>query len=358
MRGYDPGRAVGRSRPRHGLPLVIGLGIAILAVPSASLQAQADPGWVGKRVVQKTSKIRLRPEGTPSEPKDVLWVYRVERVDGDSLWLQAEEVGVSGWAQASDVVPIEQAIDFFSDYIRAHPGDVYGYQRRATIRMQERKELAQALADLDEAIRIDPTQGFLFNTRGSVHLLRKDYDRAIADYGEAIRLQPKRIDIHYNRGGAWLLKGEYDRAIADFNAVIRGLPKSASAYAWRGVVRMNLKEYGSALTDFNTAIRLDPKMVDAYASRAWLLATCPDRRYRNGKKAIESATTACELSRWQNAYYLMDLAAAHAEAGDFASAVRWETKAAEAFGDPVEIRKSQERLALYRAQKPCRDPGP
>lgn len=357
MRRYDPGRVVGRSRPWLGLFLTVGIAIALLAAP-VPLWAQANAGWVGKRVVQKIPKFRLRSANATREPPGVVWVYRVERVEGDSLWLQAEGVGVSGWARADEVVPIEQAIDYFTEYIRDHPDDVYGYQRRATIRILERTELAQALADLNEAIRIDPTQGFLFDSRGSVHLFRQEYDRALADYGEAIRLQPQKVDIHYNRGGVWLLKGEYDRAIADFNVVIRGLPKSASAYAWRGIAKLNKQEYNQALADLNTAIRLDPKLAVAYGSRAWLLATCPNPRYRNGKKAIESATRACELSRWQDANYLKDLAAAHAEAGHFASAVKWETKAGELFADPNEIRQSQARLALYRARKPHRDPGP
>src|SRR6516165_6325757 len=45
----------------------------------------------------------------------------------------------------------------------------------------------QAIADYDEAIRLDP-DALAFNHRGIAYYNKKDYDQAIADYDEAIRL--------------------------------------------------------------------------------------------------------------------------------------------------------------------------
>ena len=46
---------------------------------------------------------------------------------------------------------------------------------------------------------------------------------------------------------------------------------------------------------------------------AWLLATAPDARFRDGPRAVEHATRACELSGWRDAAALDTLAAAYAE---------------------------------------------
>ena len=85
----------------------------------------------------------------------------------------------------------------------------------------------------------------------------------------------------------------------------------------------------------------------------WLSATSPDAKYRDGKRAVESATTACALSQWKDPTQLDALAAAYAEAGDFAAAVTWQEKAAAlAPGDQKEDYRS--RRELYRGGKPYR----
>ncbi len=51
----------------------------------------------------------------------------------------------------------------------------------------------------------------------------------IADLSEAIRLDPHQATTYRNRGWAWLQKTEYDRAIADYTEAIRLEPGKASA---------------------------------------------------------------------------------------------------------------------------------
>jgi len=117
-------------------------------------------------------------------------------------------------------------------------------------------------------------------------------------------------------------------------------------------------EYDSAIADFVEAIRLDPRSAEAYNVRAWVWATCPDAKYRDGTRAIESASRACELSGWKDANDIDTLAAAYAEAGDFDAAVKWQTKANALYADAGDKATGQERLKLYRERKPYRQTHP
>ena len=118
-------------------------------------------------------------------------------------------------------------------------------------------------------------------------------------------------------------------------------------------------DYDRAIADFNKALEIDQRSDYAYNGLAWLLATCPDARYRNGAKAVELAQEALELNR--SACWLDTLAAGYAEAGKFEDAITTQEKAIalhekEGFTkNHIDKHKLIERLNYYKAHKPWRE---
>lgn len=144
------------------------------------------------------------------------------------------------------------------------------------------------------------------------------------------------------------------KAIADFNEVIRRIPTYSGAYTNRALAWSFKGDKERAIADYTEAIRLDPKVVYAHNGLAWLWATSADGEFRDGTKAVASATQACELTMWKDWNSLSTLAAAFAETGDFKSAVKWAEKSLE-LAPESRKKTAQEHLDLYQSGKPFRE---
>jgi len=132
--------------------------------------------------------------------------------------------------------------------------------------LTEKRDLDRALADLDEAIRIDPAYACAYTNRGRVYAFKKDLDRAIKDYDEAIRIDPGFALAYNNRGDAWSNKGDARRALADFDAAIKADPDLAIAFGNRGFLYYRMHDFAHAIQDYTHEIKLSPDAL-AYINR-------------------------------------------------------------------------------------------
>jgi Flp pilus assembly protein TadD len=84
---------------------------------------------------------------------------------------------------------------------------------------------------------------------------------------------------------------------------------------------------------------------------AAIYATCPNAKYRDGKKAVENASKAQQLSGGSEYTTLGTLAAAYAESGDFAKAREFQEKAIN-LAPEKSNQEMRSRLELYKQRKP------
>jgi tetratricopeptide (TPR) repeat protein len=128
----------------------------------------------------------------------------------------------------------------------------------------------------------------------------------------------------------------------------------AQLYTLRANAYSRLGRKSEALNDFQSAIKLSKTDPFCRAGAAWLYATTSDAQLRSGASAVGLATEAAKLTQWKDDTVLDVLAAGYAEAGDFASAQKWEEKAI-LLGSQQDIPFYQRRLLSYQSGKAWRE---
>ena len=188
---------------------------------------------------------------------------------------------------------------------------------------------------------------------------KQDYRKAIAEFTAAIRLEPKRAALFVGRGKMYTATGDLRRAMSDLDLALRLDPKSVEGYGERAAVWRAKGDFSRCKADYESALELDPKHVVASCNLAWLLATCPVAELRDGRRGVRLATEACEQTKRQEPELMDTLAAAYAEAGDFKAAQTWEDRALKRAAElNQKMEGAEERLDLYKAGKPYREPMP
>ena len=284
---------------------------------------------------------------------------------------------------------LEKAIADYSRLLRLGPQDCEAYLCRGFCRY-EKKEYEQAIADFNEVLSRQPESGSAYQGRGRAWQRLCAYDKAEDDFTESIRLRYQdalrmcrtawfwafqgdlrrtidcfadfqttylhRADAYLDRAGCYDARGDREKAFADCSEALWINPHSVRGHHVRGSYWCKTKRFDLAVREFDEALRLGPD--DPYACNgvSWFRATCQDAKYRDGKQAVVLGTKACERTNWTYYASIDTLAAAHAEAGNFDEAVRWQKKALD-LAPAASKKEMAQRLALYQSHKPYRVPG-
>jgi len=193
-----------------------------------------------------------------------------------------------------------------------------------------------------------------YHSRGYAWSAKGEYDNAIVDFSQALANNPRDAYAYDSRGAAWDFKGEYDKAIADFNQALAINPSYSNCYHNRGLAWQEKGEYGKNIADQEKALVIDPKNYRAYSNLAAVYAACPDAKFRDGKKALENANKANQLTGGKDGLVLDILAAAYAESGDFDKAQEFAGKAID-LAPEKDKQEVQTHLELYKQGRPYRD---
>jgi S1-C subfamily serine protease len=160
------------------------------------------------------------------------------------------------------------------------PRHAMAYAVRAHVHLQ-RKHFDKAKADADEAIWHDSKLGLAYRLRAYC----VEPDKALADLTQAIALDPFDVDSLQARGQLHSTRNEADTALADFDHAIKLAPERASLYLDRASEHLRRGRVNEAKVDLT---RLLPRLSDHPRARDHL---------EKGLKSTESLSSLIERLR-------------------------------------------------------------
>jgi len=251
---------------------------------------------------------------------------------------------------------LEEACEHLAECLRLRPDDANAHINLGNV-LQLQGKLDEAVSHYRQTLRIKPDYAKAHKKLADVLTSWNEFDEAVRHYTEAIRLNPNSVSAHHNLGKALQSQGKIDESIVHFTKAVELDPNSAAIHYTLAQALAGRGRTAEAVTHFTETLRVRPDWVRAMNSLAWLLATHSEDKFRNPPEAVRLAQRACELTNYKNAGFVDTLAAAYAAAGRFLDAVAAAEEALEAVastGNKERAGKIQNRLELYRQQKPYR----
>jgi tetratricopeptide (TPR) repeat protein len=245
------------------------------------------------------------------------------------------------------------AVQTYSQAIKINPSNPDSYYFRGLAKLKsEDKEGAKA--DFTVTINMNPNYLGAYINRGIIFKDEGNLDKALEDFNKALELKPDEYKTYLIRANVWFQKGDFEKAIDDSSFVIKNNPLMAVAYRDRADAYYWKQNYEETIKDYKRAIELNPKDSFAYNNLAWILSTCEDEKYRDGKSALLYAKKAVDLN--PNPVNLSTYAAAYAENRMFEDAVKIMKKIV--FDEKNLVEKNSKYLNLFLNHQPLREkPG-
>ena len=316
-----------------------------------------------------------------AEYHNLFALYTATLQKNPGCWMADYNLGIG----LSEHGEADQAIDYYRRAVALRPDYAEAHYNLGRL-LVERGQLNEAIAHYEKAAAINPADAEAQNNLGvtlfgigradeaishyqnalqirpdyaeascnlaSALIAKGDFDGAIARYTTCLAALPDQEEARYNLASALLRRGRADEAIIQYQRVLQMHPESADAHANLGSAWLAKARVRDAMEEYTRALQISPENIAALSNLAWLLATSADPSVRNGSEAVRLAERADSASSRSETHptILRILAAAYAEAGQFAEAKETAQNALQAAnmqGNAALADALQSDLALY-----------
>lgn len=179
-----------------------------------------------------------------------------------------------------------QALGYLSRAIEVNKNNVQAYLMRCEIYFSAMDDMEKALADIDEAIKLEPANPGLYINRSYMRYRLNDIRGTMADLDYAITLDPDNVTAHYNRALLRSEVGANNKAIEDYNFVLSHDADNYPAFYNRTMLLINTGQYQQGINGLNELI--DKNNDDFVALYQRMMLYIETHQYKNALKDLNS----------------------------------------------------------------------
>jgi tetratricopeptide (TPR) repeat protein len=204
-------------------------------------------------------------------------LYRATLARNPTSWFAHNNLGT---LLASTPGREAEAIAQLSEAVRIEPSLATSHYNLASVLARDRGRSGEAIAQFEEALRIMPDYGDAHSNLGI--LLARTPGRlndAIAHYEEALRVEPGSAPTHNNLANALArIPGRMDEAIVQYGLAVKIDPRFAVAHGNLGLALLVVPgRLGEAVGHLEEAVRLEPDHAEAHFNLGNALRLMPGR---------------------------------------------------------------------------------
>jgi tetratricopeptide (TPR) repeat protein len=214
----------------------------------------------------------------------------------------------------------------------------------------ERGELDKAMEHFEASLALNPANGPAHGNYAKALTIKGRREEAARHFQQALELKPEDHETRLAYGRLLAESGRFDAAERQLRSGLAGRDTESGRLQLAQVLTAQGK-LAEAADEYGAVLRLNSECVEALNNLAWIRASAPDRRLRDGTQAVALAQYAAQLTHYRTPIILGTLAAAHAEAGNHSKAMQsmqtaWEVAAAA--GDDQTATHYRAQLEAYR----------
>ncbi len=290
-------------------------------------------------------------------------VYR----DLTSLWRDTVEKNPASW-MARDNLAIallrsgkgDEAMVHLRQALQLDPNNVETQSDVASALLQS-GQVQESFPFLKRALEIEPNRAAVHYNLASAQMQTGLVREATGELRKVVEIDPTNVPAYSLLGNALLQAGRADESLPPLQKALSMDPDYAPAHFNLANTLLHLGRADEAVAHLQQVLTLDPGDAEAQKNMAWVLATWPEARIRNGAQAVELAESADRLTGGRNPIMGTTLAAAYAEAGRFPEAIKAAEDALQVANDSGLVALAEAlraHIALYRSGHPFRDNRP